>query len=254
MKHIKRILAVIIIGISLYISFGPEPTVDRRILFVGNSFTFGGDIPTQVRNIAITSKPSIRYDTEMLAYPDATLEDHLTLADTLDRIQEGGWDVVVLQDASSSSFRPDRVERMERSATILASAATQQGSSVLYFAHWAPGNHGHDTTGAIQTIEQTYERLAQKTTGDVARAGQVWQLADEAGLENLYSDDLHHSSYKGAFAAALAITTALGDVDVRTSLWAPDYIPQHEQDILRAAAASLSVLSYGQSTIDHEDE
>lgn len=239
-----RGLSVVIVGVALFLAFGQSPTLEKRILFIGNSFTFGGNVPVQVKNIAATSTPSVIYHVEMVVRGGTSLEQHLAETNALARIREGNWDVVVLQDASVMPFRPEWVDSMEQAATILADAAQEQGAEVLYFAHWAPSTQADDIPAAILLIEQTYENLAQGTDGRVARAGRVWQLAGDAGLEGLYSADEHHSSLKGAYAAALAIVAALGDVDVTTSSWAPDVVPLDEQQILRAATLSLNVRTH----------
>ena len=247
-----KILSAAILGLALFLALGLRPTPEistmglkplpeKRILFIGNSYTYGGDIPWQVKNIAATSSPSANYHVEMVVRGGMTLDQHLIETEALSKIQEGNWDVVVLQDHSAMSFHPEGVDRMEQAATIFANRAQQQGAEVLYFAHWAPVGQADRKTGAIHTIEQAYERLAQDFGGNVARVGRLWQLADDAGLEGLYSNDEHHSSIKGAYAAALAIVVALGDVDVNTSIWAPEAVPLVDQKKLRAAASTLSL-------------
>ncbi|MCF2903649.1 hypothetical protein L0666_01490 [Octadecabacter sp. CECT 8868] len=235
-----RLLAFAIIGIALAFAFGFKPEPDKRVLFIGNSFTFGGDIPTQVRNIAGSSTPAVNYHVNMVAYPGITLAEHLEQTEALERIQNGVWDVVVLQDASVMSFRPEWVAQMEHATSVLALAAQRNGVEVIYFAHWAPGALAHDQTAANQTIENTYTRIADRSGGTVAAAGRVWQMAADEGLTGLYSEDGHHSSLKGAYAAALAIAATLNDVDVMTADWAPKSVSEAERQFLRAAAASLS--------------
>jgi hypothetical protein len=247
-----KILSAAIVGLALFLALGLKPTPEtntlglvplpeKRILFIGNSYTYGGDIPWQVKNIAATSNPSANYHVEMVALGGMTLGQHLIETEALAKIQEGNWDVVVLQDHSGMSFHPEGVSRMEQAARTFANMAQQQGTEILYFAHWAPVGQAGRKTEAIHTIDQAYERLAQDVGGHVARVGMLWQLADNAGLEGLYSNDEHHSSLKGAYAAALAIVVALDDVDVNTSIWAPEGVPLVDQEKLRTAAATLSL-------------
>lgn len=259
-----KILSAAVVGIVLLIALGPKPSneivalvgnpgPEKRILFIGNSYTFGGEIPVQVRNIAATSNPSANYHVEMVARGGMTLDQHLVETEALSKIQEGNWDVIVLQDHSTMSFHPKTVSRMEQAVTIFAKLAQQQDAEVLYFAHWAPFEQADRKPEAIRTIEQTYERLAQEAGGRVARVGRLWQLADDAGLENLYSSDEHHSSLKGAYAAALAIVVALDDVDLMTSSWAPEAVPLLEQEELRAAASTLSFYASNHLVTDGEE-
>ena len=260
-----RILSAAILGLVLLLAVGLKPTPEvstvglkhlpeKRILFIGNSYTYGGDIPWQVKNIAATSSPSTNYHVEMVVRGGMTLDHHLIETEALSKIMEGNWDVVVLQDHSGMSFHSEGVNRMEKAATIFANMAQQQGIEVLYFAHWAPFGQTGRKAEAIDTIEQAYERLAQELGGRVARVGRLWQLADDAGLEGLYSSDEHHSSIIGAFAAALAIVVALDDVDVNTSIWAPETVPLVDQKKLRAAASTLSLNANRHSDVGGEGQ
>lgn len=238
-----KVMSVVIVGLALFVAIGLNPPPAKRILFIGNSFTFGGNVPLQAKNIAASSDPSVDYYVEMVVQGGTSLEEHLTETDALAKIEDGHWDVVVLQDSSVMSFRPEWIANMEGAAVILAGAAQQQGAEVLYFAHWAPDwapvTQAYSPSEAIGIIEQTYEQVAQITGGRVARVGRLWQIAGDAGLDGLYSDDEHHASVKGAYAAALAITVALGDIDVTTSSWAPEAVPLVEQEQLRTAASTL---------------
>jgi hypothetical protein len=260
-----KILSAAIVGLALFFalglkpiteisSLGPQPLPGKRILFIGNSYTYGGDIPGQVKNIAATSSPSANYDVEMVVRGGMTLDQHLIETEALARIQEGNWDVVVLQDHSGMSFHPEGVSRMEQAATIFANMAQQQGAEIIYFAHWAPAGQAARKTEAIHIIDQAYERLAQDVGGHVARVGLLWKFADDAGLEGLYSSDEHHASLKGAYAAALAIVVALDDVDVNTSIWAPEGVTLFDQEKLRAAASTLSQNASRHTVVEGEGQ
>lgn len=198
-----------------------QPAPDRRILFIGNSFTFGGNVPDQVRQIAAHAATPVTYDVTMHVRGGTSLSQHIAETGALDAILSGDWDVVVLQDASAMPFREDLRLDMAEAAVQLATLARQRGAEVVYFAHWRPGGALQDDMAAIDLIETTYEGLAFRTGGSVARVGRLWLAAQEAGYDGLYSQDGHHASMAGAYVAALALTSAIGDVDPFTSTWAP---------------------------------
>lgn len=240
-----RFLSLGIVTLILVVTFWPVSQTDKRILFIGNSFTFGGNVPLQVQNIALTAAPSVRYEVVSVVRGGTTLQEHIMETAALETIRLGGWDVVVLQDASVMSFTTDRRRMMRDAATILAREAQEQGAKVLYFAHWSPGGweQEQDLWRGNLTIDETYRSIVQQTGGHVAHAGLVWFQAHEAGMDGLYSPDGHHSSVKGAWAAALAIVAALGDTDPGTSTWSPlqnsQKIPDHKQELLRRIASDL---------------
>ena len=201
-----------------------DPVPDRRILFIGNSFTFGGNVPEQVRRIAATAAEPIRYEVAMHVRGGTALHEHLAETDPLATIASSDWDVVVLQDASYMPFSRTTREQMQESARALALAAQAQGAQVIYFAHWPPQQEAHAPVRAVAQIEMAYRQLAHQTGGDLARVGRLWLMAEGAG-HTLYAEDAHHASVTGAYVAALAITSALGDVDPATASWAPDAAP-----------------------------
>lgn len=245
-----RFLSLGLVALILIVTFRPDPEPDKRILFIGNSFTFGGDVPTQVHNIALTADPSVRYEVVSVVRGGTTLQEHIAETAALETIRQGGWDVVVLQDASVMSFRENSRLRMRAAAAVLAAEARAQGAEVLYYAHWAPGARMlrnwapyPGEAEAIGQIRRMYQSIAADTGGTVALAGQLWLNAGEAGITGLYSADGHHASLKGAWAAALAIVAALGDTDPGTSSWSPaadgQEISAAEQDLMRGLASSF---------------
>lgn len=218
-----RAFSLLFIGLTVAILFfWPAPEPDRRILFIGNSFTHGGNVPEQVRQIAAAAAVPVNYEVVMHVRGGTALFEHLAETDPLATIAQGNWDVVVLQDASHMPFSAETRAQMRQATLTLAAAAHDQGAELLFFAHWPPYQEAHAPVSATARIETAYQALARETGGQVARVGRLWLLAEGAGHSGLYAEDEHHASITGAYAAALAITTALGDVDPATSSWAPD--------------------------------
>src|SRR4249920_1677437 len=75
-----------------------------RILFIGNSLTYTGDVPGRVAMLARAMGRSAEVDS--VTGPGYGLEDHWREGKAQEAIRKG-WDVVVLQQGSSSRY-PDR--------------------------------------------------------------------------------------------------------------------------------------------------
>src|ERR1044071_1037943 len=73
----------------------------RRILFIGNSLTYGNDVPGIVQALA-DSDGTGPIEVETVAFPDYALVDHWNEGTAMNRIGRGGWDAVVLQQGPSS--------------------------------------------------------------------------------------------------------------------------------------------------------
>lgn len=232
-----RLFSMLIIGVAIFIAVKANPPAEKHILFIGNSYTFGGNVPEQVRLIAANSQPGINYGIEMHVRGGATLAQHISETGALDTIRSQQWDVVVLQDASVMSFESLWADQMRQAAITLAEAAKKQGAEVVYYAHWAPDYGAMPRRQAVENIAESYAALAKLTGGQVARVGQLWQQTSDAGVTGLYAEDQHHASVKGAYVAAVAITQALGDVDPATSDWHPEQVSLAERDTVAALIA-----------------
>lgn len=234
-----RLINIVLITSLAVWFFWPAQAADKRILFIGNSYTFGGNVPEQVRRIAASATPPVRYEVQMVADGGYMLRDHLADGIAQDQIAEGGWDLVVLQDASMLSFSAQGRDEMTQAAGALAKAAHGVKAKVAYLAHWPPEtlyHPRHSKSGAVAQIEKTYAQLAKATDATVIRAGALWAKAWAKGQTGLYDWDDHHASVKGAYAAALAIAHHLGDVDLATVTWSPRVVDEPDAQVLRQAA------------------
>lgn len=240
MTLIRAVNVVLLSALALWLLW-PEPAPDKRILFVGNSFTFGGNVPEQVRRIAASAEPPVRYEVEMIAVGGHALVDHVADGDAEERIAAEDWDAVILQDFSTASFTSHGRRFQKEGVLALSKLVPVPETDLYYFAHWPPETIEHPTlskTEAVRQIERTYGHLASQTGAKVIPVGAAWLKAWEKGQTDLYSPDQHHSSVKGAYIAALAIAQQLGDVAVETSDWAPKAVSDSEAEQLRAAVVA----------------
>jgi len=208
---------------------GPPFEPPASVFFIGNSFTFGGPVPTIVEDLAIYAgwpEPNVEYR----AVPGRTLAYHR--GDDTDpegapqRVAEG-WDVVVLQEQST---RPtDQLgdpEQFKEDATWfydLAKMANPAARVVLYetwarrFDHaYYPGSfsdpammqaelrfHYYD---AAERHIPTFSTSAVTTDVAVAPCGDAWELQLEGGEPpRLHASDSWHAGAAGQYLNALVI-------------------------------------------------
>jgi len=69
-----------------------------KALFIGNSYTFCNKLPWIVSKLAESAGKNLIVD--MVTQGGVSLEWHAHNQETLDAIDKGGWDIVVLQDFS----------------------------------------------------------------------------------------------------------------------------------------------------------
>jgi len=196
-----------------------------KVLFIGNSYTGTNGLPKVYAEIAKSSgKPVTKV---AASHPGGrTLQHHLTIKGTVDLIDQGGWDVVVLQghsqEAALSETDPTKRESFLNSAKALC-ARIRQGSPdariVLYQTWarhvdlWQPGKTrelalslGKDPPEMQSRINRWYATVAKEERCDIAPVGAAWALnyASKEPLR-LHTADNSHPAFAGTYLAALVI-------------------------------------------------
>ncbi|MEO0914947.1 MAG: hypothetical protein AAFY59_18520, partial [Pseudomonadota bacterium] len=147
---------------------------DRKILFVGNSFLFMGDVPGQVRRLAASGPEPIVYHTRMIAKPSYRLAQHVEEGEALRELRSGVWDVVVLQEFSGGTFTAAGRAEMLGAVERLGAAAREAGTEVVLYAHWPPGPALEEgRAGRVDWIAQAYGEVAAATGASLAPVGRL---------------------------------------------------------------------------------
>src|SRR5687767_1717599 len=138
----------------------------RRVLFIGNSYTFVNNVPALVEAFALHAGGP-RIEAEMLVAGGAFLEDFVEDGAVLERLAQESFDAVVLQELGrhlaclSSAQRPAPVECTTSVAAHrkLAKAARARGADVLVFGTWSM------TEGVQGVVSSGTRRVASSTKG-----------------------------------------------------------------------------------------
>ena len=118
-------------------SLGAQAMADpKRVLFVGNSFTFYWNLPQSVISMARSQK--IDLSAQQSTGSGATLGEHWNgdkELQTLDILRAGDFDAVVLQEHGMRSIQdPDSTERH---AKLLAEEIKRKKAKIYIFLPWA---------------------------------------------------------------------------------------------------------------------
>jgi hypothetical protein len=134
----------------------------------------------------------------------ATLEQHWRTGTAVERIREGGFDYVVLQE---QSLRPiDDPERLLDYGVRFAREIRQSGAQPVVFLTWSR----RERPASQDTLDQAVGRLAAATQALLVPAGPAWQeLRRLDATADLYDDDGSHPSPLGSYVAAQAFYRVL---------------------------------------------
>ena len=219
---------ILLIGSLLYIcSFAQQK---HNVLFIGNSYTYVNDLPKTFADFALSIGDTIVYD---LSAPGGyTFQQHTTNATTLQKIMQGNWDYVVLQEQSQlPSFPPSQVETAcYPYATILDSLIKKYNpcAETVFYMTWGRKNGDQSNcanypplctySGMQDRLAFSYGEMAATNSATLAPVGEVWRsFRTNFPSIDLYQADESHPSVFGTYLAASTFAQLLLGKDIRNA-------------------------------------
>ena len=201
MRIIKNLIILLFL---IPISLSSQNDETKKVLLVGNSFTFFWNMPQMVN--AMAQLNDFPMEVRQSTVGGSTWEEHYNeKKGTLTRklLKSTKWDYVVLQDHSSSTI--DNVDRFKEYGTKLGEAISDNGAKPLLMMTWA-----YLSNPLMQrVISDQYKSLAKSMGTEVIPVGEILMKARELRPDlNFYSDDKHPSP-EGSYLIALIMYKAL---------------------------------------------
>ncbi len=210
MKH-TLIFIFSIIAICAY-------SQQKSVLFIGNSYTEGNNLPILVRDLATANGK----DLYVLSHNPggAPFDSHANNPTVHNLIKSRNWDYVILQGQSQEVAFPDnQVDYMTLPPAVrLADSvyANNFCSEVMMYMTWGRKN-GDDQWGPMSTYQgmqnrlyNGYMRIADSAQASVAPVGKIWELIRASRPEvELYQADESHPTLAGSFLAAMTIYSSI---------------------------------------------
>lgn len=176
-----------------------------KVLFVGNSYTFFSNLPQMVS--LISENTNVKLVTKKSVAGGATLSHHWRgergLA-TKQKIQEGEFDIVVLQE---QSMRPiNEPDSFFYYADKFCEFIKLNGAQPYFYGTWAR----EKVPQYQETLTENYRKAATQNNCQAILVGEAWKLAKQhrPNIE-LYDPDGSHPSDLGAFLTACVFVEAL---------------------------------------------
>ena len=149
-------------------------SIPQRILFIGDSFTFWNEgIEKHTKGLAASCDPPIQIETASVVMGGAPLIILWNSSNASRTIQEGNWDVVVLQeDLSMTDYNEETFYKYVRK---FDEAIKRTGArTVLYMAQDYESDH-YKTT--VADIAHAYGIIGSELNADVAPVALAWESA-----------------------------------------------------------------------------
>lgn len=227
-KHFLFTLFLVGLGLSNVAneSFDSFETNPKRVLWIGNSYTYVNDLPQMTVKAAQSAGDDFTYESNTpggYSFQGHCQNHSITL------IQQGGWDIVILQGQSEEpSFPPFQVEAetFPYAQQLVESIYHYNDSTVepMFYMTW--GHKNGDPRNAsnyppLATYEgmdsllfDRYMYMGHTFNASVCPVGRVWHyLRDNHPEIELYQSDDSHPSVAGSYVSACAFYTMIFEKD-----------------------------------------
>lgn len=224
--------------------FGPR--FPQRALFIGNSYT------DEIRFYLDSSLDKYDHKSSVLEYitaGGADLKDHILNKKTIERIQTGNWDYVILQEQSQKPGLPDHhAKAFHGSVDFFTQLIRKSGAEPILYMTWGkregdPGNKRFfpDYDSMQRKIANAYRVAASRNGVLLAPVGDVWAKVKEMDLElwrDLYERDGAHPSSKGSFLIHCVFLSMIFNIQINT-IEKPAYISTDEWQVMKHALMQI---------------
>lgn len=218
-----------------------------RVLFIGNSYTSVNDLPATLKALSgAAGPPGLVVDSHLVG--GAKLKDHWDAGTAPDKIRNGDWDFVVLQEQSQTPLPAfGRETFYVPFAKQFAELIRQHGAVPILYLTWTrpdtPGFSQRDYTTSVTD-------LARNLKAEVAPAGIAKELVEQQipGF-GFYADAGGHPTPTGTYLVACAFFATIFDkspeglpASVATPSGAIGVPPAQAPIVQKAAADALATL------------
>jgi hypothetical protein len=209
----------------------------QRILFIGNSYTGVNKLPDVFLEIVKDSgraTPVVKSSTP----GGRTLKQHLAIPGSMKLIEEGGWDVVVLQGQSQEPAIAEvdevvRKEFVESAAELCKRVRAKSPKAKIYFYEtWArhadywgvAGKKGPDVGANPKEMQarlrKWYGVVAKENQATLVPCGDAWELNYASPKPvRLHTKDHSHPEFVGTYLNAVIFFGKIYDVKAPSPKW-----------------------------------
>ncbi len=218
-------------GVAAALAQGAATQAPRKILFVGDSFTYyQNGIYTHFERLAATANPPLVVTADKSVFGGAPLRRLWDLKEPVKAIDTGAYDVVVLQEDIPETTIADFREYARK----FVAEIRKNGARPVLFMAWAYPRLGWIS---MAEIARAHHDAAKELNVDVAPVGLAWQQASKwRPAMNLYGPDQEHPSIYGAYLATCVIYATIYGRDPNGSGYIPSGLTPEEGAFLQRIA------------------
>lgn len=212
----------IVFSLTLFLSFSLYSQIKKKVLFIGNSYTYVNNLPQLLADLALSKQDTVVFDQSV--FGGFTFANHCSTAQTWQKIRSNNWDVVILQAQSQEpSFSPAQVmsdtypyAKQLNDSIKAVNACTE----VMFYMTW--GRKNGDASNCVNyppvctyagmqaRLRESYLMFKDSCKATCAPIGVAWKKhVNLYPTVDLYSTDESHPSIQGSYLAACVLYTSI---------------------------------------------
>ncbi|NNJ89222.1 MAG: hypothetical protein HKP53_07455 [Eudoraea sp.] len=204
-----------------------------QVLFIGNSHTnYNNGVSFHLRGFLNQADLPYTPVVEKMTMDGYTIQQHSENANTLAKMAERDWDIMVFQENTSEAANNpvDATIAIQELRFKVPNSETR----LFLFMTWAY----ESMPGMLTTIKKTYEDTAPLVNGTIVPVGLAFQEIqnDPENLISLYDPDGIHPSLGGTFLASAMFYASIYEKDPRLN--------PYNADLTEEVAAYLKEKAY----------
>ena len=233
-RRAVTLLALAAVGAATVGSARAEET-PRRLLFVGNSFTYyNGGLETHVKALAASANPPRLIEADRATQGGATLRVLHGKESIREKIRDGRYDVVILQEDIPELPEHSPAPFFEFGRRFDEEIRAAGGKSLLFMA-WPYERLGWV---ALPEIVEAHRELGRELNVPVAPVGLAFERAGREHPEiPMLAADREHETLQGTYLAACTIYATLFGENPQGYAYRPEGVTAAEAAALQRIAA-----------------
>ena len=185
----------------------PFSTINEKILFIGNSFTFYWNVPSQVESMSI--ERGLNWDITHFTLPSATLKTLWNNPDLKSILESETFDHVIIQEHSTNILTNANGDSGFYFGQI--TSLIPDSTQIHFFSTWIyPSMEQFNINNEEYPIEHRIKQIIEGTTAKMIPVGRAFKLFQSKYPQfNLLMEDDKHPNPNGSYLASCIIFSHL---------------------------------------------
>jgi hypothetical protein len=182
---------------------------NQKILFIGNSFTFYWNLPSQIEKMSI--ERGLNWNVTHFTVPSATLKIHWNNPDLISLLENEDFDHIIVQEHSTNILT--NADGNSKFYFGQIRSIIPVSTQIHFFSTWMyPSMEQFNIDNEEYPIEESIKEIIEGTTTKLIPVGRAFKLFQEKHPQfSLLMEDEKHPNSNGSYLASCIIFSHLSE-------------------------------------------